>query len=239
MRLGDVLKLEYGVSLPERSRVDGNIPVVGSAGVVGFHSQSTTDGPGIVVGRKGSIGSITWTENDFVPTDTTYFVVPINGKIDLRWAYYLLTREDLSRLNRATGIPGLNRDDVYTLTRLLPPLPEQRAIAAVLDAIDEAIEGTEAVISATEQLRDSLRHQLLTRGVPGWHTEWKDVPGLGTIPAGWEVVRLGEVAELAFSSVDKKTIEGGFLYTCAITPMFSTTVVFAQIWISWRLPLTR
>ena len=193
VRLGDVLKLEYGVSLPERVRMDGNVPVIGSAGVVGFHSQAATDGPGIVVGRKGSIGSITWTVDDFVAIDTTYFVVPIDGKIDLRWAYYLLTREDLSRLNRATGIPGLNRDDVYTLTRLLPPLPEQRAIAAVLDSIGDAIEGTEAVIAATEQLRDSLLHQLLTRGVPGWHTAWKDVPGLGTIPAAWEVVRLGDI----------------------------------------------
>ena len=195
VRLGDVLKLEYGVSLPERVRMDGNVPVIGSGGVVGFHSQAATDGPGIVVGRKGSIGSITWTVDDFVAIDTTYFVVPIDGKIDLRWAYYLLTREDLSRLNRATGIPGLNRDDVYTLTRLLPPLPEQRAIAAVLDSIDDAIERTAAVIAATEQLRDSLLHQLLTRGVPGWHTAWKEVPGLGTMPADWEMVRLGEVGE--------------------------------------------
>ena len=66
----------------------------------------------------------------------------------------------------------------------------------MLDSIAEAIERTEAVIVATEQLRDSLLHELLTRGVPGWHTEWKDVPGLGTIPADWDVVRLGDVAEV-------------------------------------------
>ena len=77
----------------------------------------------------------------------------------------------------------------------LPPLPEQRAIAAVLDSIDEAIERTEAVIAATERLRDALLHDLLTRGVPGWHSSWKDVPGLGTIPADWEEVRLGEILE--------------------------------------------
>ena len=65
----------------------------------------------------------------------------------------------------------------------------------MLDAIDDAIEGTEAVIAATEQLRDSLLRQLLTRGVPGWHREWKEAPGLGTIPAGWEVVRLGDILE--------------------------------------------
>ena len=78
----------------------------------------------------------------------------------------------------------------------LPQLIEQRAIAAVLDSIDEAIERTEAVIAATERLRDALLHELLTRGVPGWHTEWKEAPGIGTIPADWEVVRLGDVAEV-------------------------------------------
>ena len=195
VRLGDVLKLEYGVSLPDRKRVPGEIPVIGSAGVVGCHNQATNDGPGIVIGRKGSIGSVTWVAENFVPIDTTYFAVPIDGKINLRWAYHFLSREDLSKLNRATGIPGLNRDDVYSLQRLLPPLPEQRAIAAVLDSIDDAIEGAEAVIAATGQLRDSLLHDLLTRGLLGQHTEFRDVPGLGTIPADWEVVRLGDVLE--------------------------------------------
>ena len=83
----------------------------------------------------------------------------------------------------------------HPLPILLPPLPEQRAIAAVLDSIDDAIEGAEAVIAATEGLRDALLHDLLTRGLPGQHTEFRDVPGLGTIPADWEVMRLGDVVE--------------------------------------------
>ena len=96
--------------------------------------------------------------------------------------------------NATTGqaYPAVRPGDVASSPILLPPLPEQRAIAAVLDSIDDAIERTDAVITATEQLRDSLLHELLTRGVPGWHTEWKEAPGLGTIPVGWEVVRLGE-----------------------------------------------
>ena len=163
---------------------------------MGYHNQATNVGPGIVIGRKGSIGSVTWTPNDFVPIDTTYYIVPVDEIADLRWAYHFLARENLSKLNRATGIPGLNRDDVYSLSRLLPPLPEQRAIAAMLDSIDDAIEGAGAVIAAAEGLRDALLHDLLTRGVPGWHTEWREVPGLGTIPAGWQVVRLGDVAEI-------------------------------------------
>ena len=56
---------------------------------------------------------------------------------------------------------------------------------------------TEEVIAATERLRDALLHELLTRGLPGHHTAWRDVPGLGTIPACWEVVRLGDVAQVA------------------------------------------
>ena len=88
------------------------------------------------------------------------------------------------------------RDIAIRRRLLLPPLPEQRAIAAVLDGIDEAIERTEEVIAATERVRDALLHELLTRGLPGRHSEWVDVPGLGTVPACWEVVRLGDVAEV-------------------------------------------
>ena len=101
---------------------------------------------------------------------------------------------------------GLTLEATRALPIFLPPLAEQRTIAAVLDSIDEAIERTEAVIAATERLRDSLLHELLTRGVPGWHSEWKEAPGIGTVPACWEVVRLGDVAEVGFSTVDKKTV---------------------------------
>ena len=66
----------------------------------------------------------------------------------------------------------------------------------MLDSIDEVIERTEAVIAATERLRDALLHELLTRGVPGWHSEWKDAPGIGTVPACWDVVRLEDVAQV-------------------------------------------
>ena len=91
---------------------------------------------------------------------------------------------------------GLTLGATRSLPIPLPPLAEQRAIAAVLDAIDEAIECTEEVIAATERLRDALLHELLTRGLPGRHSEWADVPGLGTVPACWDVVRLGDVCEV-------------------------------------------
>ena len=99
------------------------------------------------------------------------------------------------RAKKAVNQASINRQDIFELPILLPPLPEQRAIAAVLDSIDDAIEGAEAVIAATEGLRDALLHDLLTHGLPGQHTEFREVLGLGTIPADWDVVRLGNKLE--------------------------------------------
>ena len=117
----------------------------------------------------------------------------VNGSFLSRTLASRASAQEFGRIANGITRFGLTLDATRSLPILLPPLPEQRAIAAVLDSIDEAIEGAEAVIAATGQLRDSLLHQLLTRGVPGWHTQWKEAPGLGTMPAGWEVVRLGEV----------------------------------------------
>ena len=145
----------------------------------------------------------------------------VNGSFLARTLASRTSAQEFGRIANGVTRFGLTLDATRNLAILLPPLTEQQAIAAVLDTIDDAIEGTEAVIAATEQLRDSLLHQLLTRGVPGWHTEWKEVPGLGTIPADWEVVRLGEVAEVAFSSVDKKTVEGELpVRLCNYTDVF-------------------
>ena len=111
-------------------------------------------------------------------------------------AEVLASPQSASEFGRiANGVTrfGLTLPGTQALPILLPPLEEQRGIAAVLDSIDEAIKREEAVVVATERLRDAMLHELLTRGIPGRHTEWQNVPGLGTIPACWEVARLGDV----------------------------------------------
>ena len=117
---------------------------------------------------------------------------------DTRYVHHALKHDEgvLYRRRSGSAQPHVYPKDIASSRMSLPPLPEQRAIAEVLDSIDKALEATEAVITATEQLRDALLHRLLTRGVPGWHSEWKEVRGLGTIPATWDVVRLGEVARI-------------------------------------------
>ncbi|MCY4475761.1 MAG: restriction endonuclease subunit S [Chloroflexi bacterium] len=132
---------------------------------------------------------------------TEFHVVRATKGITPRFLFRVLIQpRNLERYAKNfTGTAGQQRvqpDALKSTQFLLPPIREQRAIAEILDSIDESIERTEAVIAATEKVRDSLLNELLTCGMPGWHTEWRDVPGIGTIPASWEVVRLGEVAEV-------------------------------------------
>lgn len=104
--------------------------------------------------------------------------------------------KEFSRIANGITRFGLTLAGVRSLRLALPPLPEQGAITSVLDSIDETIERTEAVITATEQLRESVREELLTRGLPGWHSDGKSVPGIGVIPTEWKVDRLREVTEI-------------------------------------------
>lgn len=112
---------------------------------------------------------------------------------------------EFSRIANGITRFGLTLGATRALKLVLPPLGEQRAIAAVLDSIDEAIERTDEVIAAIERLRDALLHELLTRGLPGQHAEWKEAPGLGTIPASWKAARLGDVAEVIGGSTPSRT----------------------------------
>ena len=195
VRLGEVATLQRGIDLPVADRVAGEIPVYGSNGLLGFHDSSPINGPGVITGRSGSIGRVYYSDSAYWPLNTTLYVRDFHGNNE-RYIYHFLSSLQLERFAASTGVPSLNRNFVHPHLVTVPPLPEQRAIAAVLDSIDDAIEGAEAVIAATEGLRDALLHDLLTRGLPEQHTELRDVPGLGTIPADWEVVRLGDVAEV-------------------------------------------
>ena len=131
---------------------------------------------------------------------TDILAISAHEQTDRSFLSHLL-RSDPLHLHAMQGVAGtkMPRTSWKHLRRFTFPLPpplEQRDIAAVLDSIYEAIEGTEAVIAATERLRDALLHELLTRGVPSWHSDWKHAPGIGTVPACWEVARLGDVAEV-------------------------------------------
>jgi type I restriction enzyme S subunit len=162
VRVGDVLSLEYGKGLPERERISGEYPVVGSNGVVGYHTEALVKGPGIVVGRKGTIGAISWIERDFWPIDTTYYVKIKVTDVDWKWLFYELTYLNPTRFHLADVVPGLKRELVYSLKMALPPIHEQCKIAEILSAVDKKLEFERNEKVRLERIKCGLMDLLLT-----------------------------------------------------------------------------
>jgi type I restriction enzyme S subunit len=190
LRFNEFLSLEYGKGLPEQKRTQGMYPVVGSNGIIGYHNRAFVKGPGIVIGRKGTIGAVTWIDSDFWPIDTTYYVNVTSGDVDLKWLFYELIHLGLPKLSLADVVPGLKRDLVNNLVVPLPPLAEQRGIVGVLGVVDLAVAKAGEVIAKTERLKKGLMQTLLTRGIG--HKEYKQTQ-IGTIPKEWEVASLEEI----------------------------------------------
>lgn len=154
--VGDLIELAYGKALKDSDRDGGDVPVVGSGGIVGCHSRGITDAPSIVVGRKGSIGSVTWVDGPAWPIDTAYFVKPRLNDLDRRWAYWMLKSLRLETMNKSAAVPGLNRDDVYRLEVNVPPLSEQRRVAAILDSADALRAKRRQVLAGLDSLTQSI-----------------------------------------------------------------------------------
>ncbi len=197
--LGHLINLEYGAGLLEIARTGEGFPVFGSSGIVGRHEDYLVEAPGIVVGRKGSIGSVFWTDEPFYPIDTTYYVQQKTSDY-LRWIYWYLTYLPLEKLDTSTGVPGLNRNDAYRVPIQIPPVPEQHKIAEILDTIDDLITLTDRHIAKLKLAKAGLLHDLLTRGIdkhgelrdPIAHPEQFKETGtaIGRIPKAWEVTKL-------------------------------------------------
>ncbi len=158
-RLGDLITLNYGKSLPERNRVNGNIPVYSSAGITGWHNKALINSRGIIIGRKGTIGKVHKTEVPFFPIDTCYYILPNEDKYDFDFLYYLLLNLNLAELNEDSAVPGLNRETAYSQIIKLPPLPEQRAIASVLSSLDDKIDLLHRQNRTLEQMAETLFRQ--------------------------------------------------------------------------------
>lgn len=152
MKLGDVLPFKYGRNLPESKRTQtGEYDVVTSAGVAGSHCEALTTVPSVVVGRKGTIGKLTYCGAPVWPTDTAFFVEERDG-VNLRFAYYLLSTLPFQSMNNDSAVPGLNRRDAEDLIVRIPSLQEQNSIADVLGALDDKIAANQRVIQLSEQL---------------------------------------------------------------------------------------
>ena len=124
-RLKDFLELNYGKSLTAKQRTPGKFAVYGSGGPAGTHGTALIEGPAVIVGRKGTVGSLYWEDSPAFPIDTVFYVVPRIGS--LLFSYQLLAFQPLREMNTDAAVPGLNRSNAY---RLEFPLPAPEMISA-------------------------------------------------------------------------------------------------------------
>ena len=179
-RFGEIYELSYGKGLPKSARnARGHYPVFGSSGIVGYHDSFLIDGPALIVGRKGSTGTVWFSSKPCWPIDTTYYI-RANCHIDIRFSFYLFDSLRLNQFDRSTAVPGLNRNDAYDLPVYLPPLPEQHRIVAKIEALlSELDAGIESLQKARAQLatyrQAFLKHAFDGKLTAQWREENKDL----------------------------------------------------------------
>lgn len=159
--LGDVLSLKYGKALPAVSRRAGSVSVVGSGGLVGSHEEALVDGPCVVVGRKGSVGSTYWIPGPTFPIDTTFYVEPSVGT-SLIYCYVLLRSLDLAGMNSDSAVPGLNRAEALALRVLVPDEGSMAVASLRAEQLFATADQHDAENLTLAELRDTLLPALMS-----------------------------------------------------------------------------
>ena len=214
--LGDLLALQRGFDLPSQDRRSGPIPIMGSAGITGFHDKATTKGPGVVIGRSGvgSMGVTSFIDRDFWALNTTLFVTDFKGN-DARFIYYLLSSINFRHLDSGSAQASLNRNLVYPVRVVVPPtLDEQKRIAGFLATVESRIDLLRQTNATLESIAQALFKSWFIDFDPvrakaeGREPEGMDAAtaalfpaefeesALGVIPKGWTAGSVGDLLML-------------------------------------------
>jgi type I restriction enzyme S subunit len=159
-QLGDVIELAYGKGLRKKDRIPGPYPVYGSSGVIDQHNEPLVEGPGIIVGRKGNVGNVFWSDEGFYPIDTVFYV---QTEVNLHYVYYNLQRQHFLSTN--TAVPGLNRNQAYLLPFLLPSDKIMRRFQDFVAPIFQQIRNLQLKSDVLRRTRDLLLPRLISGGV--------------------------------------------------------------------------
>jgi len=158
-RVSDFLTLAYGKSLPADRRNYGDIPVYGSGGITGSHNEPLVNGPVIILGRKGTVGSLYLEDRPCFPIDTVFYIQP---KAPTAYCYYLLESLPLRSMNTDAAVPGLNRENVYRLEVSAPPAELISVFAEMVTRLRKSISAISRDSEVLAQLRNTLLPKLIS-----------------------------------------------------------------------------
>ena len=216
--LGNVLTFQRGFDITKAEQSDGPYWVISSSGPKSTNEQFKVEGPGVIIGRKGSLGTVFYSGANYWPHDTTLWVKYFHGN-NPKFAYYFLQTMGLERLDAGSSNPSLNRNHIHTIPVLWPSPPVQRRIAGILSAYDDLIENSQRRIKILEEMARRLyREWFVHFRFPG-HEDCRLVESpLGEIPEGWEVKGLGEIADnfdrlrKPLSKIQRADLQGPYPY---------------------------
>lgn len=161
-KLGDLVELCYGKGLKEEKRIPGKYPVVGSSGIVGYHNDFIVNGPGIVIGRKGTLGVVNYIEENFFPIDTTYFIKSKTNSGRLFFEYFLLKEFSFEEMNSDSAVPGLNREIAESMEFLVPEIESIYKFNDSCEPLFTKKMKNENQIRTLSSLRDTLLPKLMS-----------------------------------------------------------------------------
>lgn len=193
VRLGEVVTIGYGKSLPAAKRDPlGPYDVYGSNGLVGKHSSYLTPGPGLIIGRKGSAGEVHYSQRPYWVIDTAFYAVPKKG-IDAKWLFYAIKNLQLPKLATGAAIPGINREQIESQNIPLPPLETQHRIVAWLDEAFSHLQAIKERHAEAEREAAALMPAKLAEVFGRAEKE------------EWRWVRLGEISEIIIGRTPKRS----------------------------------
>ena len=203
--LGNVLTFQRGFDITKAEQSDGPYWVISSSGPKSTNEQFKVEGPGVIIGRKGSLGTVFYSGANYWPHDSTLWVKDFHGN-NPKFAYYFLQTMGLERLDAGSSNPSLNRNHIHTISVLWPPLPIQHRIAGILSAYDDLIENSQRRIKILEEMARRLYCEWFVYfRFPG-HEGCRLVQSpLGEIPEGWEVVNFGELYDTGSGGTPSRT----------------------------------
>ncbi len=159
--IGGILTLQRGVDITSKDFVKGNVPVFSSSGLQGYHNKSIANGPGVITGRKGTLGKVYYIDMPYWPHDTTLWVKDFKGN-NAKFIYYFLQDMNLSKHDEATANPTLNRNNVHPLKTVFPlEYEEQRLIAKSISNHVDRINIETKSLSKLKLLKQGLMQDLL------------------------------------------------------------------------------
>jgi type I restriction enzyme S subunit len=191
-----LLRLENGADY-KLIEAQSGVPVIGSGGTFAWATRCMFNGESVLFGRKGTIDRPLYINGPFWTVDTMYWSRIAEGA-SARFCWYAAMTIPFALYATSTALPSMTKGDLESHPQAVPPLAEQRAIAAFLDRetkkIDELVAEQERLIELLKEKRQAVISHAVTKGPnPAAPMKPSGVEWLGEVPEHWEVKRLKRI----------------------------------------------